>query len=276
MGIAFLKGHGTQNDFVLLPDPDGRLELSADRVRALCDRRRGLGADAVLRVVRTAALGTDVAGVTGEWFMDYRNADGSIAEMCGNGVRVFARYLVDAGLVTAAEFVVGSRAGDRPVQVHHDRSVTVHMGATQITGKSTATVAGDEFSGVAVDVGNPHLVSVIDLDVGGLDLREQPSFDHGFFPHGVNLEFINRLGPGTLRMRVHERGVGETRACGTGTVAAVAADLHLACEVAGARTVHVPGGTVVVTVEPGASTLTGPAVILASGELDSAWWEEPA
>ncbi|MFB9689322.1 diaminopimelate epimerase [Amycolatopsis plumensis] len=268
-GIEFLKGHGTQNDFVLLPDPDGRLELTEARVAALCDRQRGLGADGVLRVVRAGALGEPSAG---EWFMDYRNADGSIAEMCGNGVRVFARYLVDSGLAAEGEFVVGTRAGDRPVVVHPDRSVTVHMGPATITGTSVTVVAGRPFSGVAVDVGNPHLVSLLDDDVAGLDLRDQPDFDHDVFPNGVNLEFINRLGEGALRMRVHERGVGETRACGTGTVAAVAAAFHLAGTDTGRSTVHILGGRVEVTVSRGASTLSGPAEIVARGELDEAWW----
>ncbi|HVH21524.1 MAG TPA: diaminopimelate epimerase, partial [Pseudonocardia sp.] len=97
--MQFSKGHGTENDFVLLPDPDGRLELTPGRVAALCDRRRGLGADGLLRVVRWAALGAGgpapEPGV--EWFMDYRNADGGVAEMCGNGVRVYARYLAERG-----------------------------------------------------------------------------------------------------------------------------------------------------------------------------------
>ncbi|MEV6875016.1 diaminopimelate epimerase [Amycolatopsis sp. NPDC051128] len=268
-GIEFLKGHGTQNDFVLLPDATGRLELTETRVAALCDRRRGLGADGVLRVVRAAALGVPSDG---EWFMDYRNADGSIAEMCGNGVRVFARHLVDSGLATEGEFVIGTRAGDRPVVVHPDRSVTVHMGPATITGASVTVVAGRPFSGVAVDVGNPHLVSLLDDDVAGLDLRDQPDFDHDLFPHGVNLEFVNRLGEGALRMRVHERGVGETRACGTGTVAAVAAAFHLAGTDTGVSTVDLPGGRVEVTVSRGASTLSGPAEIVARGEIDEAWW----
>ncbi|SFB37758.1 diaminopimelate epimerase [Amycolatopsis marina] len=268
-GIEFLKGHGTQNDFVLLPDPDGRLDLTRARVAALCDRQRGLGADGVLRVVRPSAVGLESAG---EWFMDYRNADGSIAEMCGNGVRVFARYLVDAGLVDGTEFVVGSRAGDRGVRVHADRSVTVHMGPARIIGSSVTAVSGRELSGVAVDVGNPHLVSFIDSDVADLDLRTQPAFDSDVFPAGVNLEFVNTLEPGRLRMRVHERGVGETRACGTGTVAVVAAALHLTGTDTGESTVDIPGGTVRVTIAPGESTLTGPAEIVARGELDEAWW----
>jgi diaminopimelate epimerase len=268
-GIEFLKGHGTQNDFVLLPDEAGRLELTEARVAALCDRHRGLGADGVLRIVRAAAIGEESAG---EWFMDYRNADGSIAEMCGNGVRVFARYLVDAGLATAGEFVIGTRAGDRPVLVHPDRSVTVHMGPAAITGTSVTVVAGRPFSGVSVNVGNPHLVSVLDDDVDELDLRDQPDFDHDVFPTGVNLEFVNLLGDGALKMRVHERGVGETRACGTGTVAAVAAALHLAGTDTGSSTVDIPGGQVEVTISRGASTLSGPAEIVARGEIDEAWW----
>ncbi|MEV4142174.1 diaminopimelate epimerase [Amycolatopsis sp. NPDC049691] len=268
-GIEFLKGHGTQNDFVLLPDPAGRLELTEARVAALCDRHRGLGADGVLRIVRAAAIDEPSAG---EWFMDYRNADGSIAEMCGNGTRVFARYLVEAGLETAGEFVIGTRAGDRPLVVHPDHSVTVQMGPATITGTSVTVVAGRPFSGVAVNVGNPHLVSLIDEDVADLDLRDQPDFDHDVFPHGVNLEFVNRLGEGALRMRVHERGVGETRACGTGTVAAVAAAFHLAGTDTGESTVDIPGGRVTVTVSRGASTLSGPAEIVARGEIDEAWW----
>lgn len=268
-GIEFFKGHGTQNDFVLLPDPAARLDLTADRVAALCDRRRGLGADGVLRVVRTEAIG-QVSG--GDWFMDYRNADGSTAEMCGNGLRLCVRYLQEAGLVGATEFVVGTRAGDRAVRVLPDGSVTVDMGPAMIVGSSVTVVAGQPFSGVAVNVGNPHLVSIVDDDLASLDLREQPDFDSDFFPDGVNLEFVNPLGESTLRMRVHERGVGETMACGTGTVAAVAASLHLAGTDTGSYTVELPGGIVTVSVTRGASTLTGPAEIVARGELDETWW----
>jgi len=269
VAIEFLKGHGTENDFVLLPDPSGRLELTPGRVAVLCDRQRGLGADGVLRVVRAEALGVVSAG---EWFMDYRNADGSVAEMCGNGMRVFARYLADSRLVQAPEFVVGSRGGDRPVVVHPDGSVTVRMGPATITGASVAIVGEANFSGVAVNVGNPHLVSIVDEDVAALDLKVQPRYDTDFFPDGVNLEFVNPLGEGALRMRVYERGVGETRSCGTGTVAAVAAALHLAGTDTGESTVDVPGGRVTVSLERGESTLTGPAEFVARGELYDDWW----
>jgi diaminopimelate epimerase len=285
--VDFLKGHGTENDFVLLPDLAADLDLTDERVRALCDRRRGLGADGVLRLLptdRVAALlpDVDVSTTEADWFMDYRNADGSIAEMCGNGVRVFARYLVEAGLAAAGEFAIGTRAGDRAVTVpagDPDGTVTVRMGHPRITGRSTAALAGRILPGVAVDVGNPHLVCVFDpqtVDVAGLDLTEAPGHDTAVFPHGVNVEFVNEIAPGTLRMRVHERGIGETRSCGTGTIAAVAGTLHLAERTEGEYAVLVPGGRVVVTVDEHDSTLTGPAVLLARGELSAQWWRDAA
>ena len=180
---------------------------------------RGLGADGVLRVVPS-----DVGPTP--WFMDYRNADGSIAEMCGNGVRVFARYLVEAGLVKRGEFTIGTRAGDRRVEVHDDDSVTVHMGPVRVFGASTATV-GRVFAGVAVDVGNPHLACVLhDRPPGPSGLSTAPGSTPPLFPNGVNVEFVHAAREAAMRMRVHERGVGETRSCGTGTVAAVKAWLH--------------------------------------------------
>ncbi|HEU5470311.1 MAG TPA: diaminopimelate epimerase [Actinophytocola sp.] len=273
MGIPFLKGHGTENDFIVLPDPDATLDLTPARVRALCDRARGLGADGVLRVVPAKAVEDAPSDVDDDvWFMDYRNADGSVAEMCGNGVRLFARYLVESGLERGSGFTVGSRAGARPVRVHPDGQLIVHMGPVTVLGPSLASVSGSEHPGVAVDVGNPHLVCLLDGGLDRLDLTVQPGFDHALFPNGVNVEFAVPGAGGEVRMRVHERGVGETRSCGTGTVAVAAAVLHLRGESTGAVTVHTLGGPVRVTVEDGDSTLTGPAVFVARGELDSAWW----
>ncbi|MGQ0483271.1 MAG: diaminopimelate epimerase [Pseudonocardia sp.] len=273
-GIGFVKGHGTQNDFVLLPDPDGVLDLTPARVRALCDRRRGLGADGVLRAVRTAA-GWDLDGPAPEteWFMDYRNADGSVAEMCGNGMRVFARYLADAELVPGDEPVaVATRAGVRVVRFERDGTLTVEMGAVRAGAGSVAVVGGQEFPGVAVDVGNPHLVCVTDVPLASLDLREPPGYDDTLFPRGVNVEFVGPATPpatGARAVRVHERGVGETRSCGTGTVAAAAVVLD---GQDGELVVHVPGGRVRVALAGGRATLTGPAELVAAGELDAAWW----
>ncbi|MGH4011825.1 MAG: diaminopimelate epimerase [Pseudonocardiaceae bacterium] len=272
-GIEFLKGHGTENDFILLPDRTGSLDLTPSRVRALCDRRRGLGADGILRVV-PGALVQDVPPGTSpdDWFMDHRNADGSVAEMCGNGARVFVRYLADAGLVSDPEFRIGSRSGSRTVRRNDDGSVAVEMGRAQRNGTSTVTVEGAAFSGLVVDVGNPHLVCLTEAPVEHLDLTVPPGHDPGAFPHSVNVEFVNVLCSTQLRMRVHERGVGETRSCGTGTVAALAAVLHAEGRDTGEADVQVPGGLLHVAIAEDGGTLTGPAVLVAAGRLDPLWW----
>jgi diaminopimelate epimerase len=272
-GIEFLKGHGTENDFILLPDPTGRLDLTPPRVRALCDRHRGLGADGVLRVV-PGALVRDAPpdNCPEDWFMDYRNADGSSAEMCGNGVRVFARYLADAGLVSGPEFQIGSRSGPRQVRSNDDGTVTVEMGHVQVDGSSMVTVQGAAFTGCIVDVGNPHLACLTEVPVGQLDLSVPPGHDPGNFPHGVNVEFVNVLARGELRMRVHERGVGETRSCGTGTVAALAAALAAQGRRTGEAEVQTPGGRLHAAIVEDGSALTGPAMLVARGRLNLDWW----
>jgi diaminopimelate epimerase len=272
-GIEFLKGQGTENDFILLPDPTGTLDLTPSRVRALCDRHRGLGADGVLRVV-PGALVTDAppGSSAQDWFMDYRNADGSIAEMCGNGIRVFARYLTDTGLVSDPVFQVGSRSGPRRVRSNDDGTVTVEMGHVQVDGTSMVTVEGAAFTGCIVDVGNPHLACLTEVPVGQLDLSVPPGHDPGNFPHGVNVEFVNVLARGELRMRVHERGVGETRSCGTGTVAALAAALAAQGRRTGEADVHTRGGRLHAAIVEDGSALTGPAVLVARGRLTLDWW----
>ena len=285
--MLFAKGHGTENDFVLLPDLDAGLTLSTARVAALCDRRRGLGADGVLRVTTAgAALAAGVLdrlpdGVgAGDWYMDYRNADGSTAQMCGNGVRVFAHYLRTSGLETRDEFVVGSLAGPRPVAVHRVDAtyadVTVDMGKANALGPGEAVIAGRRFTGLAIDVGNPHLACV-DPDLtaealAALDVAAPVSFDHAQFPEGVNVEVLTAPAEGVVRMRVHERGVGETRSCGTGTVAAAVAALAGAGANVGTLTVRVPGGDVVVTITEATSYLRGPSVLVAHGEVSGEWW----
>ena len=291
--VIFAKGHGTQNDFVVLPDTEAKLSLTPARVAALCDRRRGLGADGVLRVTTAgAALAAGVLdrlpdGVSaGNWYMDYRNADGSIAQMCGNGVRVFAHYLRANGWETRDEFVVGSLAGPRPVSVHRvdatNADVTVDMGKANTLGSGgkafEATVGGRRFAGLAVDVGNPHLACV-DPDLttealAALDVAAPVNFDRNQFPDGVNVEVLTAPAGGVVRMRVHERGVGETRSCGTGTVAAAVAALAAAGADTGTLTVCVPGGEVVVTITDATSYLRGPSVLVAHGEVSGEWWSE--
>ncbi|MGH3792254.1 MAG: diaminopimelate epimerase, partial [Pseudonocardiaceae bacterium] len=236
-------------------------------------RRRGLGADGVLRVLPGALVADAPLGTApDDWFMDYRNADGSVAEMCGNGVRVFARYLTDAGLVAHREFRIGSRSGPRTVRRNDDGSVTVEMGRVHHYGTSMVTVEGAAFTGLVVDVGNPHLACLTAVPVEQLDLTVPPGHDPGIFSHGVNVEFVNVLATGELRMRVHERGVGETRSCGTGTVAALAAVLDAQERDTGEADVQVPGGRLHVAIAGDGSALTGPAVLVARGWLTPDWW----
>jgi diaminopimelate epimerase len=252
--VRFLKGHGTENDFVVLPDPDGDLDLTDELVRQLCDRRAGIGGDGVLRVVRSKNV-DDTAG-DAEWFMDYRNADGSIAEMCGNGVRVYARFLVAEGLAPAGELQLATRGGVRSVDVPATGDITVGMGQ--------ALVGDDlDIDGVAatfVDMGNPHAVVHVD-SVEALSRLDPARKD-------LNVEYVEDVAPGHIRMRVHERGVGETRSCGTGACAAVVATaLRHGSPRGTAYAVDVPGGRLSVTwQEDGTVLLTGPAVLVATGE----------
>lgn len=436
--IEFIAGHGTRNDFVVVVDPECALDMTEELVVALCDRRGCLGADGVIRVtrgkdlVRTGVLSELPEGVEpGEWFMDYRNSDGSTAEMCGNGVRVFAHVLVSRWLVErgaegrrgsqvadavvpvnpgdhvpglhivdggipagestgatrgttppgtgefvpaagedepVAQFGIGTRAGRKCVTVHwvdgSDAEVSVEMGAPLVLGVSTATFTGtpvgsegapgsseaDQRSreatepaesdsatvgdgdgaaagpqgrsacaaphgsenapttraedaplvavneasaehlplgqvpplmvaGLAVDMGNPHLAAVIPgltpAHLAALPIASRVSYDPMFFPQGVNVEVVTPLaqnpdtGEESIHMRVHERGVGETRSCGTGTVAAAVAALADAERATGTVRVHVPGGSVSVTVRDGGSVLRGPSKLVSSGRIDA-------
>ncbi len=169
--MRFAKGHGTGNDFVILPDPDGQLELTPELVVRLCDRHFGIGADGVLRVVRSADASAGAAGQSAAWFMDYRNADGSVAEMCGNGVRVFARYLIDEGLATGPEVAIATRAGTRLVHAAGDGQFTVDMGPAVVLGDGAAQAGDQRLTGLAILVGNPHLACMIDQPVAAVDLK---------------------------------------------------------------------------------------------------------
>jgi diaminopimelate epimerase len=212
--------------------------------------------------------------------MDYRNADGSVAEMCGNGVRVFAHYLRASGLESRDEFVVGSLAGPRPVVLHDwdftNADVTVEMGKVTQMGSGEAVVGGRAFSGLAIDVGNPHLACVDPVmtptELGALDVAAPVSFDARQFPRGVNVEVMTAPVDGTVSMRVHERGVGETRSCGTGTVAAAVAALAYGGAATGTQVVRIPGGEVTVTITDGSSFLRGPSVLVATGDIAAEWW----
>ncbi|HIT74901.1 MAG TPA: diaminopimelate epimerase, partial [Candidatus Avipropionibacterium avicola] len=218
---SFAKGHGTGNDFVILLDRHAMADPTAEEVRQLCDRHRSVGGDGLLRVVRARSIeGWD--GDPDLWFMDYRNADGSLAEMCGNGARVFARYLAEQDLVSGPEFDIATRAGVKRIELTSRGLVRVAMGPVRVGGEVTIGLGGQQHRGWSAEVGNPHAVVGVDADaLTGLDLSRAPQFSEQDFADGVNVEFVTEPGDrDEVRMRVHERGVGETLSCGTGTVAA--------------------------------------------------------
>lgn len=266
--LRFAKGHGTRNDFVLLIDENDQNQLSTADVRFLCDRRSGIGGDGVLRAVRARHI-PEWEGDPRLWFMDYRNADGSLAEMCGNGLRVFARFLSEEHLISGADVQIGTRAGLRSAEFVGE-SVRAQLGRVNVEPEPTwIRIAGREYVARKVDVGNPHAVvflgSVEELE--SLDLGIAPEYDRSRFPAGVNVEFVVELGKASLMMRVHERGVGETESCGTGIAAssyAWALETGFDGDVVEMK---VPGGQLIVGLGEEASLL-GPAVIVARGEVN--------
>jgi diaminopimelate epimerase len=287
--LTFTKGHGTGNDFVLFADPEGEVTLTPEQIAAICDRHFGVGADGVLRAVRSASLPEGAAALAedpdAEWFMDYHNADGSVAEMCGNGIRVFTRFLVDNGLAElepGQTLSIGTRSGVRDVQ-RSTNGFQADLGRWRLDGGEPLVRAKElpvARPGLGINVGNPHVVVALASD------DELEAADLTFIPiiepepaDGANVEFVVaadplvRDGVGHIRMRVHERGSGETLSCGTGAVAAALATRYWAG--AGAPSqwrVDVPGGTVGVRMfaaEDGEHvSLSGPAELVFEGALE--------
>ena len=286
--IHFTKGHGTGNDFVLFADPDGQIDLSAAQLAAMADRHVGVGGDGVIRAVRSRSLPEGAAALaeddSAEWFMDYHNADGSPSEMCGNGIRVFARYLIDNGLAELGPgetMVIGTRGGVRDVQGNRS-GYQVDLGRWSLDGTEPLVRAKNlqvARPGLGINLGNPHVVvalaSAEELD--SADLSFIPILDPEA-PEGANVEFVVPMDPlvtdgvGHIRMRVHERGSGETLSCGTGAAAAALATRYWAG--AGAPNqwrVEVPGGTLGVrmfaTQDGEHVALSGPAELVFEGDL---------
>lgn len=304
-GLAFAKGHGTGNDFVLVDDPRGEITIGASAVAALCDRHQGIGGDGLIRAVRSDSIPEGAAVLSAderaEWFMDYRNGDGSIAEMCGNGVRVFVDFLIAQGHVTLEHgdaLTIGTRAGVKQV-ARTDNGYAVDMGpwefifpeaAQEKAIDSLVQTRGLDVNrpALSVSMGNPHTVVALadDEELKELDLTHIPSV-RPVPPQGTNVEFVVPSEPlvtdgvGNISMRVHERGVGETQSCGTGACAAVVATRHWAAgdgpdqHQADEWNVQVPGGTVVVKFIPSPDgrehvELSGPAQIVARGVIEGA------
>ena len=286
--LRFTKGHGTGNDFIVYSDPAGDRPLTAAQRAALADRHRGVGGDGVIRAVRSANLPEGAAALAedpdAEWFMDYTNADGSISEMCGNGIRVFVQFLLDNGLATLEDgqsLPIGTRAGVRDVH-RIAEGFAVDMGRWSLQGGEPIVSARGlpvPRPGLGISVGNPHVVVALasDAELDSVDLGAAPVPDPAP-PDAANVAFVVPADPlvvdgvGRIRMRVHERGSGETLSCGTGAVAAALAVRHWAGESAPTQwRVEVPGGVLGVRVfaaEDGEHVaLSGPAELVFDGTL---------
>lgn len=256
-------GHGTHNDFLILFDPDDQLTISAEQVAAMCNRSTGIGADGMIRIIKN----------DGKWFMDYRNADGSIAEMCGNGIRVMARYLVAKGHQREGIFAIDTRAGIKHLRVPADDDISVNMGKVYDEMEQvSASVNGVTYSGFNINVGNPHAVVFTD-DLSTLgSLETAPSVTPAdSYPEGVNVEFVEITAANEAKMRVHERGSGETQSCGTGTCAvALAATMKSGQQLPSRWVIYPPGGRLIVDIDGHSNaTLTGPAELIKDYDVSS-------
>ena len=274
--MKFAKYQGTGNDFVMVSDPAGSLELTPELVRGLCDRRFGVGADGVIRLAPT-----DDADV----FMDYVNSDGSVSEMCGNGIRCLALFARAEEWTDATEITVATRAGPKRVIVLDGGRVRVDMGPPIFepervpvawSGRDAlhakVEVEGEVHEPAVLSMGNPHAVLFVDDPAEAPVTSLGPLLEtHALFPNKTNVEFATVESPQRVRMRVWERGSRETMGCGTGAAAvAVAARLLHAAEAA--VTVALPGGDLEVewagsrdAVAP--VLMTGPAIEVFRGEI---------
>ena len=285
MSLAFTKGHGTGNDFILVLDEHGQIEISAEQIALMCDRHFGIGADGLIRVTPTAKS-PEVSHLLeqepgAQWFMDYRNADGTKAEMCGNGIRVFARYLLDNGLAeltSGSTLPIATRDGIKDLTATQT-GFAVDLGLFKV-GDDETLVRARGLSvarpALEVNVGNPHRVVALadNAELESIDLGRAPMLEPEA-DGGANVEFVVldepliKEGVAGLTMRVHERGVGETLSCGTGIAAAAIAIRHYAGGEQNYWKVTVPGGQVAVRMFPTEDgehvSISGPAELTYSG-----------
>ncbi len=281
MDVAFAKMHGLGNDFVVIDDPAEQLDLTEDAVRWICDRRFGIGGDGLI-LVRPAT--TDAA----DYYMLFFNADGSKAEMCGNGIRCMTKYLVDARILSedADSVRIQTLGGIKPITFTRDDQALMHM-ATVDMGEPIldppaipTTFPGSQvfecpletplgtYHVTALSMGNPHAVIFVEnVGEAPVDTVGPAIETHEAFPNKTNVEFAEYVGDELIRLRVWERGVGETLACGTGACATLVA-ASLACLVGRTATLELPGGELHVRWdEDGHVYMTGPATTVFQGTL---------
>jgi diaminopimelate epimerase len=275
--MRFAKYQGIGNDFVMLADPDDVMRLSQEQVRALCNRRFGIGGDGVIRVAPASEA---------DFFMDYSNSDGSVGEMCGNGIRCLAAFARDEGLTDATTLRVDTRAGLKMIDVHNDGRIRVDMGAPIFSpadipvrwdGSDALHTKVELEQGIleatCLSMGNPHAVLFVeDLEGTPVSSLGRLIEHHPIFPNRANVEFVHVTSRDRIDMRVWERGSGATLACGTGACAAAVA-ARLLRETNRSMTVGLPGGDLEIewdgSLTDAASVfMTGPATKSFRGEID--------
>lgn len=274
MELAFTKMHGLGNDFVVIDAIAQTVELSTAQVRLLADRRRGVGCDQVLLVERPTQAGAEFR---------YRifNADGGEVEQCGNGARCFARFVRDKGLTASDRIAVQTRAGLIELRLEPDGQVTVDMGAPRLEPADIPfqaparavtyplEVEGRGLEISAVSMGNPHAVLRVDAVATAPVAELGPQIEHHpRFPRRVNVGFMEVVDADHIRLRVFERGAGETLACGTGACAAVVAG-RLQGLLAEKVSVSLPGGDLMVSWQSEGTPvlMTGPATCVFEGRI---------
>ena len=280
MDLEFTKMHGLGNDFIVIDDRDSELDFDPDAIQWLCDRHFGVGADGLILVRPATVQGAD-------FFMAYFNADGTSAEMCGNGIRCFAKYLVDNGLVAGDRLSVQTLGGLYEIEIARDdrgllEVATVDMGEpilepalipTTLEGEGSVVavpiqIAGGSWEVTCVSMGNPHaIIWVDDVDDAPVATLGPLVETHPAFPNKTNVEFASVTAQGVIRLRVWERGVGETLACGTGACATLVA-ASLAGLVDREAAIELPGGELVVRWgEDGRVSMSGPAETVFAGAI---------
>lgn len=264
--VQYFKGHGTKNDFVLIQDLNDSIKITQQQVKEICDRENGIGADGLLKVVKKNE----------KFFMDYRNADGSIAEMCGNGARVFALFLKKNNLVANNQFSFETRSGDVEVNFKSENEISVSMNLASLRNRKVkVSVNNHTYLAECVDSPNPHAVAFVEnlSEVG--DLKISPKVEpNQEFPEGVNTEFVKIISENHVQMRVFERGSGETLSCGTGACAVATVMRQRSNNNISEFKIDVLGGSLVIKFDAKKMTMTGPAIIEKQGILNENWYSK--
>jgi len=263
MKIHFSKMHGLGNDFVIIDAINQAIQLDTESIAQLANRHFGIGFDQLLLVEKPKNQQTD-------FYYRIFNADGQEVEQCGNGARCLARFVLDKGLTTKTSLKVETCNSALSLQINDDGYITANMGTPQISESQTIECNQTEMHFVPVNIGTPHAVTTVEsLQTQVIKTVGEQLQKHPLFPKGVNVEFMKMMNPQEIQLRVYERGVGETLACGSGACAAIVAGIQQTV-LQSPVTVNLPGGQLQIAWQGGdeAVYLTGPAETVFEGSFN--------